>query len=686
MKRWVWPTLLVLVLVVAAWLRLTHIDWDEYHHFHPDERYISWVATTIEWPDDLATGLTPNRSSFNPFYWPPDASGGGVGVFQDRPRDFAYGHLFLYLGVAASDLVNQIGPSLIPYLPDNWFLTTDILNARLQGPYEHITIVGRALAAIMDLGTIVLLYLLGKRLYHPAVGLLAGSFLALNVMHIQLSHFFTSDPFMTFFVVLALLGLVSAIDRRLSMTQRIIWLLVGAAAVGFAVGNKFSAVMLLLPLALTVWWMGAARKRQDGTDIELPGLSLSKRVLMLVLTGVIALVAFTVTNPFAVLDNTCSTDLGLIEFGPFQLENLSTGSCYFKNVFTQQRMVSGESDLPFVRQYAGTLPWLYHMEMQIKWGMGPVLGLLAFLGLAWAIYHAVRALWQDDGFTWSVPLTARPHWVILAWVVPFFLTTGGFYVKFMRYLQPIVPFLMLYAAAMLWQIKRPKLRALAITACLLFTALYALSFVNMYNTPHSWVDASKWIYRHVEPGAVILGESWDDQMPIALVVDDQYRTANQYQIAQTTWLLGTEDGDNEAKVIQNLASIAAADFVTLASNRVYGVVPRQPERYPYSSQFYEMLFDGSLGYDLAYVTNRSPNLAGIHLQPDMFTWAEVDAPRFVSDYFEAQGGVNWGRVDESFTVYDQPLVLIFENKDRLSAESMRALFVDPPDFPDHVQE
>ena len=61
---------------------------------------------------------------------------------------------------------------------------------------------------------------------------------------------------------------------------------------------------------------------------------------------------------------------------------------------------------------------------------------------------------------------------------------------------------MLYAAAMLWQIKRPKLRALAITACLLFTALYALSFVNMYNTPHSWVDASKWIYRHVEPGAV----------------------------------------------------------------------------------------------------------------------------------------------------------------------------------------
>lgn len=686
MKRWIWPTLLVLVLIVAAWLRLTHIDWDEYHHFHPDERYISWVATTIEWPDDLATGLTPNRSTFNPFYWPPEASGGGVGVYQDKPRDFAYGHLFLYLGVAASDLVNEIGPSLIPHLPADWFLTADILNARLQGPYEHILIIGRMLAAIMDLGTIVLLYLLGKRLYHPAVGLLAGSFLALNVMHIQLAHFFTSDPFMTFFVVFSILGMVSAGDRRLSMTRRIVWLLIGATAVGLAVGNKFSAVMLLLPLALTVWWMGKVKTREDGVDTELPGLSLVRRMLLLVLTVIVALVAFSVTNPFALLDHTCETNLGVIEFGPLHLENVTTGSCYFKNVFTQQHMVSGESDLPFVRQYAGTLPWLYHMEIQIKWGMGPVLGILAFLGLAWAVYRAVCALWDDDGFAWRVPLVARPHWIILAWVIPFFITTGGFYVKFMRYLQPIVPFLMLYAAAMLWQIKRPKLRAVLIAGSLFFTFLYALGFATMYETRHPWLDASQWIYRNVEPGAVILGESWDDQMPIAMVVDDQYRTSNQYQIAQTTWLLGTEDGDNEAKVIQNLASIAGADYVTLASNRVYGVVPRQPERYPYSSQFYEMLFDGSLGYDLAYVTNRGPNLGGTHLQPDMFTWAEVDAPRFVPDYFKAQGGINWGRVDESFTVYDQPLVLIFRNRDRLSAETMRSLFVDPPDFPDHVQE
>ena len=36
-----------------------------------------------------------------------------------------------------------------------------------------------------------------------------------------------------------------------------------------------------------------------------------------------------------------------------------------------------------------------------------------------------------------------------------------------------------------------------------------------------------------------------------------------------------------------------------------------------------------------------------------------------------------GRFDESFTVYDQPFVIVFENTKRLSAEEMLALFNNP---------
>jgi hypothetical protein len=36
-------------------------------------------------------------------------------------------------------------------------------------------------------------------------------------------------------------------------------------------------------------------------------------------------------------------------------------------------------------------------------------------------------------------------------------------------------------------------------------------------------------------------------------------------------------------------------------------------------------------------------------------------------------GPQLGPADESFTVYDHPLVLVFENRDRLSAEEMEML-------------
>ena len=94
-KYWL---LLGLILVIAAALRLTGIDWDAYNHYNPDERYITWVATTIEAPADWSTALEPTASSFNPFYWPEDAESEGIEVLQGEPRSFAYGHLPLYLG------------------------------------------------------------------------------------------------------------------------------------------------------------------------------------------------------------------------------------------------------------------------------------------------------------------------------------------------------------------------------------------------------------------------------------------------------------------------------------------------------------------------------------------------------------------------------------------------------------
>jgi hypothetical protein len=657
---------LLLILLLAAGLRLTAVDWDGYNHYHPDERYILWIGTTIEWPTDWALAFDPAQSTFNPYHWPPDAASAGIQVEQGRPRSFAYGHLPLYLGVTATRIAEQLSPLLLRFLPGDWLLTRDILNGAGHIEMRHMTAVTRALTGIVDVITVLLVYWLGRQLYGRPVGLLAAAFLTFNVMHVQLARFFAVDPYVTMFVVAAVLGMVLYVQARrtqlegaaLGQKPSALYLLGAAAATGLAIGSKFAAILLFLPLVLTVW-----------LDQE---RSIRQRFTLLFLTGAMALLAFSLTNPFALLDQTCRPSA--VPGSRIDLERLPAfvrHSCFLGNISGQGSMVRGKFMPVFTRQYIGTPAYIYPIEMQLRWGMGFGLGFLAFAGLAWVSFlplHDLRRRWL------GLPMLQRraplEHLVLLAWVLPFFLITAAFQVKFMRYLQPVVPFLMIYAAALLLAWIPARWWRLAAAVALLPPALYALAFVNMYRDPHPWTAASLWLYDQAAPGARILGEQWDDPLPIRLPP----HTPEQYDMANLNWLVGTAQQDNELKLAQNLSLLEEAEYVVLASQRSYGVAPRLLPNYPLSGQYHQLLFDGRLGYELVYVGGRFPNLAGIHHKYDLFDWPGLRPPAAVSHYLESLPGVDWGRVDESFVVYDQPLVMIFENRQQLTAAEMADQF------------
>ena len=660
--------LLLLILLIAALLRLSSIDWDEYNNYHPDERYIAWVGTSIEWPEEWRTALQPNRSTFNPFYWPPGANSEGLVLEQDEPRRFAYGHLPLYLGVAATRLAEDVGSVLTARLPKSWVLTSDILNGAGQIEFRHLTAVGRVLTALFDLATVGLVFLLGKWLFGPSVGLLASALLAVNVMHIQLAHFFAVDPYLTFFVVAALVLLVAATRANATQNRRAGAILLAGASIGLAVGSKFGGTLLIIPLvgatALQVQW------------------SVGRRIAILFAALAIGLLVFAVSNPFAILDTSCQSDTSL-RLGPLTVPEQLQNSCYLQNIVSQGTMVRGSRDVPYVRQYAGTMPYLYFVEMQVRWGMGPFLGLVSFAGLFWAVWRALRVFvhWLRTGRSSRrtsdacrvgrerFPFTSGES-VILLWALPFFLTTGMLAVKFMRYLQPLTPFLMLYAAAMILSIRTKVVRQVSVALLLITTGLYAFAFLNMYRQPHPWVAASLWLYEQAAPGSFILSEMWDDRLPDNVVVDGQRLRRDIFELGDVNWLSGTELQDSPEKLNQNLALVAQSDYLALASNRNYGVIPRLPERYPLSSQFYRLLFDGQLGFEVAYVGTRMPNLFGLHLTPDSFGWPNLNVPAEVEQYLAGQSGLVLGRFDESFTVYDQPLVIVFRNTGRMSPEQL----------------
>lgn len=663
-RRVIEGVLLAVILGITAVFRFTSLDWDQYRHFHPDERYISWVATTIEPPNDWSTAFVPHLSSFNPFYWSPDADSDGIIVPQDEQRAFAYGHVPLYLGVAATKLAERVAPFLAPRLPQDWLLTTDLLNTFGWVEYLHLTAVSRALTALFDTGTVLLLYWLGRRLYGAAVGLLAAALLALNVMHIQLAHYFISDPYLTFFIVAALTCWVAALQ-----TQRGRWVWLGCVLMGLAIGSKFAAVLLALPLLILVWAMWQKRW-----------------LWRLVLAGLIVAATFAVTNPFAVIDYSCELVSKAVSIGPVRVPELDWGSCFVENITTQGAMVRGDSDLPFTRQYSGTTPYLYYIEMQLKWGMGLLLGLMSFAGFGWVLWQGgkpllawVKAAGGKRPFIHLNQLrqTVRTHpeLLLLAWCVPYFISTGSFFVKFMRYMQPLTPFLTLFGAAMVWRWKRPLLRYGTIAAVLLFTLLHALAFRNMYQTPHPWLAASQWIYENLAEDTLILSEQWDDHLPSSMFLPDgTYRRRAEYANDELTWLTRADEKDTVEKLEANVAHLVEADYLVITSNRIYGVVPRLPERYSLSSQYHQLLFDGSLGYEPIFIADRAPNLWGWRLQAETFAVAGLEPPTAVSDHLANQRSINMGQTDESFTVYDQPLTIIFEKQTILSEEEMIALF------------
>jgi hypothetical protein len=688
MTTWIERLLLVLILVVAAGLRWSGLDWDEYRHYHPDERFVAWVGASISWPDDWSAAFRPEQSSFNPFYWSPDAQSEGIVVPQDQRRNFAYGHVPLYMGVGAAALAERLGLWLAPHLPADWLFVRDVLNGAEMIPFRHLTAVSRFLSGLMDLGTLLLLYLLGRRLYGPAVGLLAAAFLAVTVLHIQSAHFFIVDPFLTFFVTAALYCLIRSIDDRSPSTAHRSpltgWWLLSGVAIGLAVGSKFAAVMLVVPLLLAAWVVAGANWLR-----------------WLLAGGGTAVLTFALTNPFALLDFGCEVTTPGVRWGQLTIPQINWGNCYLQNIVTQSNMVRGQSVLPFTYQYEGTLPYLYYGEMLLRWGMGPLLGLLALAGLGWALWRSLRpfqpwlvlfwtkrpSAWREALHKWwqrmQEPIPHLPHYLLLSWVVPYLLMTGNFQVKFMRYLLPVTPILLLYGAAMIWEGRRTKdegrkgygwLRSGVTAVVLLVTGLYTLAFVNMYGQPHPWAAASRWVYENVPSGTLILSERWDDALPSTMVVDGRSRFRSEYGNEELTWMIRTGRLDNEEKLVHNLTLLAEAEYLTIMSNRVYGVAPRLPQRYPLSGQYHQLLFDGQLGYEPVAVFGRFPHLGNVHLIPDYFGWPGLSPPTAVADYLDQHPGLRLGRADESFTVYDQPLTIIFRKVEPLSVEEMLELF------------
>jgi YYY domain-containing protein len=602
----------VALVVIGLGIRLYDLNWDDNHHIHPDERWITMVAIDTYMPAQWTDALDPRRSALNP-YW---------NLHDNQFRSFAYGSFPLYLVRATATGVSALAVAT-QMLPE-WLTAND---------YDHLNLVGRVLSAIFDTLTIGLVFLLGRRIFSPACGLLAAAFATFSVQQIQLAHFYAFDVVTTTVIVAALYFGVRVVQNgKLSDS---LWL---GALVALAVASKFSALPLVLVLVLAhvlrpILRAGTAhsiRPTAEPGAVESPPQVVSGEITAeiigaigrILLTLSFALLVFAIASPFTFLDF----------------------NGYASSISEQSNIVRGIADLPYTRQYRNTGP-TYYVENLVFWGMGPLLGIAGIAGLGLLLTRAVRRS------------AAPSELLMLAWVLPYGLITFSFMVKFLRYLAPVTPFLCLMAAYFLWRIARAGtkvrirkpltvVRYVPLAAVLGATIVYAYAFMQIYTTPLTRVQASDWIYRNIPAGATITDESWDDSLPFARVLDGRARFQGEFKVVT----MNLHEPDDASKLDNLRQWVDAADYIIISSNRMYGWLPRLADRFPMTERYYDLLFSDGLGFQKVAEFTSYPRLGSLVLNDD--------------------------HADESFTVYDHPKVLIYRKTRALSTNEFNALFAD----------
>lgn len=458
LKRF-WPQLILLaVLAIGAYLRFTGLDWDEGAHLHPDERFLTLVEGSLQPVGGLGEYFDTATSTLNPSNT---------------------GHPFFVYGTLPIFIVRYLG---------EWLDFTG---------YGEIYLLGRAASAFFDIISILLVYLIGRRLYRERVALLGAAFTALTVLLIQHAHFFVVDPFANTFILAGFYFAVRVLDEG-RLTDYVFF----GILLGMAVASKISSA----PLAATVALAALARYLQveepDRPKRRMEGLQ------GLLAAAALSLVVFRLFQPYAF---TGPGFLG-IRLNPDWLSVMSE----------VRAQTSGHVDFPPALQWADRTPVLFSLRNMVLWGFGLPLGLAAWASWGWAVIEILRRRSWDR------------HLLPVVWAGGYFLWRSSGFTQAMRYQLPVYPILAIVAAWGLWQAwdrsaevrpqlsrwLRPGIAALG-GGVLLLTGLYAFGFLRVYTEPMTRVEASRWIYSHVPSSVNVIfdTEEGDRLEPLAVPQD-----------------------------------------------------------------------------------------------------------------------------------------------------------------------
>ena len=159
--------------------------------------------------------------------------------------------------------------------------------------YDGVPVIGRTASAAADVGTVLLVFLLGRVIYGTMVGLVAATITAATVLHIQLSHFYAVDTFLTFATTLALYLAYRAWLRGGLLSFGLL-----GFACGLALACKLSAALLAPIVLLAALVPPPAQEPSTDTTSRRTPLDM---LGALAVCGLVALLVYRIGEPYSFL-------------------------------------------------------------------------------------------------------------------------------------------------------------------------------------------------------------------------------------------------------------------------------------------------------------------------------------------------------------------------------------------------
>ena len=519
-----------------------------------------------------------------------------------------------------------------------------------------IRIIGRSISAFCDLLTILGVFILGKSVINKNVGILASLIVCITPIHIQLSHFFAFDTILTMFCVWSIYFLF-----LVSKYGHFKYSLISAILIFLGLATKVSITPILMSYLIAhIFFYFTSQNNK------------SLKILSNFSIGIfIGLVVYFIVSPYTFLDY----------------------EKFIADFIEQSEMVRRIRDYPYTRTYIDTVPYIYQFNQMWKWILGFPLTIFITLGFLWylsnpfslfkskiipfilLVFLGLMLIFNNSSLMiLTVLLISMSYFLItyikpdsnsqnigialiLSWVIPYFLITGSFEVKFNRYLLPLIPFLIILGSGYLihlYNCSQKKLLILFLgTVVVTSSSLMSFGILNLYSSDHSAVSASKWINQNIDPGSVILKEHWDESLP----------NLTKYQLEE----VAIYEPDSISKITEIANQLSHSEYIIIFSNRLYGTVSRLPERYPYMIEYYSSLFKGQLGYELIHFEEKNISFLGVTLYEETFKSNNLPnpLPQVSSNHFLSFSS------DKTFSEYDHPKILIFQNTQKFSSTDIK---------------